>query len=535
MYFPALPDLHYTIDDLVVGADLIASRYTATATHQGELMGIPPTGKQATWTGIIIHRFADGKIVEEWIEWDTMGMMQQLGVIPATGNENYTWGEPSEVTGEPGDPEANKAILRRITEEALNQRNLSLVDEFYATDYVFHLPGTPDIHGPEGFKQYFSTAFAAFPDFHLTTEDMIAEEDKVVSRVTIRGTHKGEFMGIPPTGKEVTATGILIQRFADGKIVEDWESFDFLGFMQQLTPPPVDTEANKALIRRAYEEILNQNNLSVADEIVAADCVLHIPPYPDIHTLEGYKQFVTTNSTAFPDGQYTIEELIAEGDKVAVRWTTLGTHTGEFMGLPPTGKQVKVTAIVIDRIAEGKIVEEWANVDFLGLMQQLGVIPPDSEDFSWGMPSEVTGDPGDPEANKAILHRVLEEVLNQKNLDLADEFYATSYVNHIPPNPEIRGPEGFKQLFAMQFAAFPDFHLTIEDMFAEGDKVVSRGTFLLGTHTGEFMGIPPTGKQVTVTGILIQRFADGKIVEDWGNYDVLGLMQQLGVIPPPEE
>ena len=84
----------------------------------------------------------------------------------------------------------------------------------------------------------------------------------------------------------------------------------------------------------------------------------------------------------------------------------------------------------------------------------------------------------------------------------------------------------------MEFAAFPDLHSTVEYLIAEGDMVVSRFT-MRGTHQGEFIGIPPTGKQVKVTGMVIHRFADGKIVEYWVKWDVLGMMQQLGVIPPP--
>jgi len=201
------------------------------------------------------------------------------------------------------------------------------------------------------------------------------------------------------------------------------------------------------------------------------------------------------------------------------------------MGIPPTGKQVKWTAITIHRFDNGKFVETWMNMDFLGVMQQLDAIPSDHEDYTWGEPSEVTGYPGNPEENKALVRRSFEEALNQRNLDLVDEIYATGYVYHLPGSPEIHGSEGFKQLQAMQFAAFPDLHFTVEDMFAEGDKVVTRYT-VLGTHEGEHMGIPPTGKQITVTAMTIHRIASGKIVEDWGSYDALGLMQQLGVIPP---
>lgn len=136
------------------------------------------------------------------------------------------------------------------------------------------------------------------------------------------------------------------------------------------------------------------------------------------------------------------------------------------------------------------------------------------------------------EENKAVSRSVIEECFNKGNLALADELYTADYIDHnaLPGMPN--GPEGFKQTAAMYRAAFPDIHITIEDQLAEGDKVVTRWTGS-GTHQGELMGIPPTGKQVTVTGIGIDRIANGKIVEHWEIFDQLGMMQQLGVIPSP--
>ena len=136
------------------------------------------------------------------------------------------------------------------------------------------------------------------------------------------------------------------------------------------------TEKNKAIARRSLEEIWSQGKMDVIDELIAADCVLHNPAFPDIHGPEGYKQLVADVRSAFPDLRLTVYDQIAEGDKVVTRWTLTGTHKGDFMGIPPTGVQVTVTGIDIDRIAGGKIVEEWTNDDVLGLMQQLGVIPP---------------------------------------------------------------------------------------------------------------------------------------------------------------
>ena len=136
-----------------------------------------------------------------------------------------------------------------------------------------------------------------------------------------------------------------------------------------------------------------------------------------------------------------------------------------------------------------------------------------------------------PEENKALVRRYAEELLNQKNLDLFDEIFAPDFVLYGADPDQVSGVEDLKQFFVMLRSGFPDFQVTIEDLFAaEEDKVVLRFTFR-GTHQGEFMGIGPTGNRVTMPGIDIFRIADGKIVELWNQEDVLGMMQQLGAIP----
>ena len=133
--------------------------------------------------------------------------------------------------------EENKALVRRWIEED-NRRNLAGVEELLARDYVWHgTGGFPDMD-LAGLKQLETAFWTAFPDMHATVENLIAEGDKVAYRFTIRGTHQGEFMGVPATGKVVTVTGIYISRIAGGKVVEDWESFDALGLMQQLGAIP---------------------------------------------------------------------------------------------------------------------------------------------------------------------------------------------------------------------------------------------------------------------------------------------------------
>ena len=133
--------------------------------------------------------------------------------------------------------EQNKAAERRIFAE-LNKGNLAVVDELFAREYVYHVPGGIEVKGPEGFKQVMTMFSAAFPDFHMTIEDMIAEKDTVVTRWTISGTHKGDYAGIPATGKHVKVEGVLIARFVDGKEVEAWDFFDRLSQYQQLGVAP---------------------------------------------------------------------------------------------------------------------------------------------------------------------------------------------------------------------------------------------------------------------------------------------------------
>ena len=138
------------------------------------------------------------------------------------------------------------------------------------------------------------------------------------------------------------------------------------------------------------------------------------------------------------------------------------------------------------------------------------------------------------EENKAVSRRVAQEIFNGGNLDLADELYAPDYVLHDPSLPEdLHGPEGIKQYAAMSLGASPDARVTVEDQVAEGDKVVSRWT-ATGTHTGDLMGMSPTGRRIEISGITINRFSGGKIAEDWYQSEDLGMMQQLGVIPSEE-
>ncbi|MEK1887112.1 MAG: ester cyclase [Phyllobacterium sp.] len=133
------------------------------------------------------------------------------------------------------------------------------------------------------------------------------------------------------------------------------------------------SEQNKAQVRRVIEEIYNRGHLGIVDEVAASNLVIHASSH-DIRGREGAKQYVTALRGGFPNLHLTVEDQIAEGDMVVTRWTARGTHTGEFQGIPPTGREVRVAGTDIDRIIDGKTVECWVHMDQLGLMQQLGAV-----------------------------------------------------------------------------------------------------------------------------------------------------------------
>lgn len=132
--------------------------------------------------------------------------------------------------------------------------------------------------------------------------------------------------------------------------------------------------------------------------------------------------------------------------------------------------------------------------------------------------------------NKTVARRLIEEVFNEGNLDLVDELIAPGFIHHDPNARHYGpGPGGFKHLLGHYRASIPDLNITLEDQIAEGDMVVDRWT-ATGTHTGELMGIPPTGNPIATTGISIHRIVDGQITETWNSYDAVSMLEELGAL-----
>lgn len=133
-------------------------------------------------------------------------------------------------------------------------------------------------------------------------------------------------------------------------------------------------EANKAAKRR-YFDAFNAQNLDAIDELFAREYVLHVPGSPDIEGSETLKQMVAGSLASLSEAVLTVDDMVAEGDKVATRWTLTAIHSGDFMGVPATNQRIKMQGMTIDRFVDGRVVEGWDSFDMYGLMKQLGAIP----------------------------------------------------------------------------------------------------------------------------------------------------------------
>jgi predicted ester cyclase len=294
-----------------------------------------------------------------------------------------------------------KDIIVRLYDEA-NRQNLSVFDEVFSPDFVsYGGAGFRDLHGSHEFRDLYRQFLAAIPDLSFRSEILIAEANLVGVRGTLGGTHKGNFMGMAPaTGQSISWTGTAIFRFNNlGLSDARWQEWDGLSVMQQMgvmpappaqpqppepTPPHYPASAapatwrltspteNKVIVRRFIDELWNKGNLAVAEEIFHPKATS--PSAPQLPSgAEGVKTLVKMFRSAMPDYHIEIIDLLADGDYVLVRFSQSGTHQGELMGIPATGKKATWGDIGILRFAGGKIVESWYNVDMLKLMQQLGV------------------------------------------------------------------------------------------------------------------------------------------------------------------
>ncbi|UCG91616.1 MAG: ester cyclase [candidate division WOR-3 bacterium] len=282
----------------------------------------------------------------------------------------------------------------------------------------------------------------------------------------------------------------------------------------------------KDIVRQEIEEIWNKSNFTVTNEIIAADCIRH-EATEDIQGLENFREFVTAFRTAFPDAHFKIDDLIVDSKSVAIRYTFSGTHKRRYLEISPTGNQVTATGMSISRIAAGKIKETWNYIDKLSILVQLGWWVPAKSwllAYTWGKEAEtVATTPGDRKKNLAIVRRGLEELWNTGNLAIADEVYATNFLNHEITHRQYRDLESYKKYVTAIHSVMSGFGVDIKDIIADGNKVAARWT-VSGTEKR-------TGNYYSWGGITIFRLTGGKITEAWWSRDAVSIAQQMGLAP----
>ena len=217
MFRGAFPDVHFTIEDMIEDGDWVATRVTGRAQHIGRpFMGIEPSGHRIAWSSLGFFRIQDGKIIEHFGQPDLLGLHEQVSAPIIKGSL-----------------EENRAIVTRYVYE-VNMQNYDAFDEFVDPAFVDHDPIPNQKPGIPGLKDAYRVFSGAFPDVWFTFEDLIAENDMVIGRGVIEGTHTGEFMGLKPTNKKMQWTGTRMFRVRYGKVSEGWINFDLLSIYQQM-------------------------------------------------------------------------------------------------------------------------------------------------------------------------------------------------------------------------------------------------------------------------------------------------------------
>jgi steroid delta-isomerase-like uncharacterized protein len=300
-------------------------------------------------------------------------------------------------------------------------------------------------------------------------------------------------------------------------------------------------EEAKEIIRRWNNEGWSGGNYELAHEIISPNMVVHgaggqtVGMGPD-----GLIDLIKTWRTAFPDGHMEIDDIIVEGDTVAIRNTWYGTHEAEFYGVPASGKSVAVTSVGIDRVQDGKVTEGWGELDMVGMMQQMGALPPvgpgavaSGADPVWG-PTRSSGDgaAASPDDNKGLLRVFIKALADGDEDGVRDAVDGGEFVDH-SPGWGTKDIESVLETSSALRSALPDLRFDVDEtnMVSEGNQVAAH-SIVRGTHTGEpFLGVEPTGNEVVWTHTDFVRIVDGKIVERWTATDMLTLFQQAGVLP----
>jgi steroid delta-isomerase-like uncharacterized protein len=283
----------------------------------------------------------------------------------------------------------NEAIVQRWYGELFNQQRLDVIDELVAPEADHDTAVHDDSETRDETKAIFQSIFVSFPDVQVTVDELMSEENLVVARWTATATFQVESEGIPPTGDMATFTGINFFEFSCGHIAESWSEADrmaqyglvpsastLLAASPEVSASPEpdcveNNEATNAGIAERWIVAWNTRDLAVLDDLSTDTTILHWGQGQDTVGTAALQERAQAFFESFPDRTVTLEQIVADDDLVAFRWSATGTHLGQFLDLEPTGAEVTWSGINVVRVACGTIAESWIETDVFGLTQQL--------------------------------------------------------------------------------------------------------------------------------------------------------------------
>jgi predicted ester cyclase len=299
-------------------------------------------------------------------------------------------------------PDENAAIVRRFFEAGVNKGALDVFDTVVVPDVVYNGATVSDESGLEALKRIYGEALTGFPGIQYGFLTSVASGDTVAVRYAVEGIHTGDFRGLEPTGNTITWNHSTVAHVACGQITEMWAEVDQLDRLRQFgtlaeagpaalmasapalpaaTPEatsesascaPQNPEDVLAVAERLRSEVYNAGNIDVLPEIVTEGYLHGSANGPDVVGIDAGGTQISGFLTALPDLEWTFDEVIAEGDQVAARWTIRGTHDGDLLGFAATGKPVEYTGISFLTVQCGKIIEFQTEMDAAGLLEQVG-------------------------------------------------------------------------------------------------------------------------------------------------------------------
>ncbi|WP_405164829.1 ester cyclase [Nocardia sp. NBC_01499] len=406
--------------------------------------------------------------------------------------------------------EANKQVVRRWVHEVFNEHRLDSVEKLKVPDYVDWNPYPGQDIALSGFKAVLRSYLESFPDFRYDVDEELAEGDIVVCIGKWSGTHRATYMGIPPTGKQLSARRIDIVRLAGDKMTERWGTGNELKMLRLLgvakdAAHSFEGSDLEVLVRRFVAEVLQEKNLAAVDELV----------HPDAHGRVVGSLVLLALTAALDDVHFAVGEIAVDATVARAELVVEGRHVRDLWGMTGQGADIRVTADLTLEAQSGLIVDLDLRFDLDKLAEQLGVA---RELLDAGAPRmRPTGTAGD---GRFILRSLFNDVLNGRQLHHMDRLIATGATDFLQ--------ESLTTMALLH--AFPDFQFNIERVIIDGSRVTVLAAFA-GTHTRELLGTAPTGKGVITRSISLFTVVDGVITDAIYNFDLHTLLSQLDIFP----